>query len=209
MPDMWALEWRAAVEAAYSQPHRHYHTLAHLRYVFGEGQRFAPLAPAVEWAIWFHDFVYDPRSATNEEDSAGVAREALGEMRVDAATIERTAELILATKHTAGTAIDGDDARLLVSLDLAILAAPDAEYDRYAAGVRAEYAHVPDAAFRAGRAAFLEKMLAQAVLFPHPGFVEYEPRARANMARELGALESALRAKMPALPASPHPPESH
>ena len=61
--------WKLRIETAYSEPHRYYHTLAHLENMFAESARFAPLPPAVEWAIWFHDFVYDPRSATNEEDS--------------------------------------------------------------------------------------------------------------------------------------------
>ena len=177
--------WKLRIEAAYGERHRHYHTLAHLENMFAEGARFAPLEPAVEWAIWFHDFVYEPRSATNEEDSARVARVALAEMGEGAAVIERTVELILATKHGAASAIDGDDARLLVSLDLAILAASPDRYDAYVAQVRAEYTHVPDEQFRAGRAAFMRKFLEQAVIFPHPAFTDYEARARVNIAREL------------------------
>ena len=177
--------WKLRVKAAYSEPHRHYHTLAHLENMFAEGARFAPMEPAVEWAIWFHDFVYDPRSATNEEDSAQVASVALAEMGEAAAVIDRTVELILATKHGAASAIESDDARLLVSLDLAILAASPERYDAYVGQVRAEYAHVPDEQFRAGRAAFMRKFLEQAVIFPHPAFQDYEARARANITREL------------------------
>jgi predicted metal-dependent HD superfamily phosphohydrolase len=153
--------------------------------MFAEAARFQPVPRAVEWAIWFHDFVYDPGSFTNEEDSAVVARGALREMGEDAHVIERTVELILATKHGSAGACEDDDAKLLVSLDLAILAAPPEEYDAYGAQVRAEYAHVPEEQFRAGRAAFMRRFLAQARIFPHPGFAGYEARARANIEREL------------------------
>ena len=176
--------WQRRIEAAYSEPHRHYHTLAHLRYMFAEARRLGPLPPTVEWAIWFHDFVYDPRSATNEEDSAQVARVALAEMGQPDGIIDRTAELILTTKHGSAVLAD-DDARLLVSLDLAILAAPPARYDEYVAQVRAEYAHVPDEAFQAGRAAFMRRFLEQRAIYPHPDFGDYERRARGNIEREL------------------------
>src|SRR5690606_13700223 len=42
----------------------------------------------VEAALWFHDVVYDPRSPTNEEDSAGVAVGCLNQAEVDEATID-------------------------------------------------------------------------------------------------------------------------
>jgi predicted metal-dependent HD superfamily phosphohydrolase len=179
------LGWKQRVEAAYSEPHRHYHTLAHIEHMFQEAARFQPLAPPVEWAIWFHDFVYDPRSATNEEDSAHVARLALSEMGESEAITERTAELILATKHGSPVSQDGGDARLLVSLDLAILAAEPARYAEYVAQVRAEYAHVPEEKFRAGRTAFMRRFLEQDVIFPYPGFEGHEARARANIEREI------------------------
>ena len=182
--------WKAGASAwerlaaAYSEPHRHYHTLAHLEHIFAEAARFEPLEPAVEWAIWFHDYVYDPRSATNEADSAGVAAEALAAQGEDAAIVRRTGELILATRHGAAEA-SGHDAGLLISLDLAILATPPARYGEYVARVRAEYAHVADADFVRGRAAFMRRFLEQPVIFPHPDFSSYEPRARANIAREI------------------------
>lgn len=178
--------WWPRIEAAYSEPHRRYHTLAHLEAMFDEAAPFEPLARPLEWAIWFHDFVYDPRSAVNEEKSAVVAREALAELGEPEAVISRSAQLILATRHTAlESASESGDAALLISLDLAILAAPAARYDAYVKGVRAEYAHVPDEQFRSGRAAFMRRFLAQAAIFPHPDFAGRERAARANIAREI------------------------
>lgn len=193
MSCLLSADWRRRVEAAYSEPHRHYHTMAHLEQMFAEAARLGlPLPREVEWAIWFHDFVYDPRSAANEEDSARVARVALAEMGEEPAAIERVAQLILATKHGASAAaphggLDSETA-LLISLDLAILAAPDAAYAVYVEQVRAEYAQVPEEMFRAGRAAFMRKFLESPAIFPHPAFAGYEVRARVNIERELGRL---------------------
>jgi predicted metal-dependent HD superfamily phosphohydrolase len=182
-------EWRARILAAYAEPHRHYHTLAHIEHMFSEAARFAPLSPAVEWAIWFHDVVYDPRSHTNEADSARIAAIAMRDCGEPEEMIARVKALILSTRH-AGEPIADDETRLLISLDLAILAAPAERYDAYAHAVRQEYAHVPDDAFRAGRAAFIRRFLAQPVLFPHTAFAGADAPARANLERELVALSA-------------------
>jgi predicted metal-dependent HD superfamily phosphohydrolase len=81
---------------------------------------------------------------------------------------------------------------VLSDADLAILAAPQARYDEYAAAVRAEYAHVPDDAFRAGRAAVLRDLAAKEHLF-HTAHARghWEAPARANLASELARLAPA------------------
>ncbi|EWM67232.1 hypothetical protein MCBG_04365 [Micromonospora sp. M42] len=70
-----------------------------------------------------------------------------------------------------------------------MLAAPAERYDRYAAAIRAEYAHVPEPDFRAGRSAALRHLLALPALYrlPEP-HARWESRARANLSRELAAL---------------------
>ena len=57
------------------------------------------------------------------------------------------------------------------------------------AAVRAEYRHVPDDLFRAGRAAVLRALADQERLFHTPeGRARYESAARRNLAGELAAL---------------------
>ena len=57
--------------------------------------------------------------------------------------------------------------------------------------MRYEYAFVPEDAFRAGRAAILERFLESPALYPDPAFRErLEAPARANLRREIAGLRS-------------------
>ncbi|WFE51532.1 metal-dependent phosphohydrolase [Micromonospora sp. WMMD1155] len=203
--------WRAAVRGAgaspdassarageqllgrWREPHRHYHTVAHLTAVLDVVDEYADLADRVDLvrlAAWFHDAVYDPRAAgyANERDSAALADEVLAGLGVPASAVAEVRRLVLLTAgHTVAPG-DGDGA-LLCDADLAVLAAPPATYERYASAIRREYAHVPDPAFRAGRAAVLTSLLALPALFrlPSPA-AHWEEPARDNVRRELAAL---------------------
>src|SRR3989344_4723436 len=65
------------LEKAYNEPHRHYHTFNHIRACLDElsaarmaMQTLVIDSNAIELAIWFHDFVYDPCLDDNEHASA-------------------------------------------------------------------------------------------------------------------------------------------
>jgi len=74
----------------------------------------------------------------------------------------------------------------LSDADLAILAVEPERYRRNTAAVRAEYAHIPDDAFRSGRARIIRALLATPTLYRTPaGRRQWEQRARANLAAEL------------------------
>ena len=78
-----------------------------------------------------------------------------------------------------------DGAAVLVDADLAVLAAAPVHYERYRRRVRAEYAHVPDDAWRRGRAAVLRSLLGRDRLFHSPGGRGREASARRNLLTEL------------------------
>ena len=179
--------------AAYGEPHRHYHNLEHLGEMFRVASRLAGQMEnpvAVQLAIWFHDAVYDPRAKDNEAKSAALATDTLAALGVPAATVERVARLVNATAHLAAAEPPADrDAAVLLDADLAILGAAEERYRRYADDMRKEYAFVPEADYRKGRAAVLRTFLARPRLFlTRPMFEEGEPRARANLAWELKEL---------------------
>ncbi len=181
-----------ALERAYAEPHRRYHTRRHIEDCVAKMETWPDLTVeerrVLGWAIWWHDAVYDPRAGDNEAASAELARRDLPGLGATPAEAEEVARLILLT---AGHSVaDGDRlGAVLVSIDLSILAAAPAEYDAYARAVRAEYAHVPEAAWRIGRASVLQRFLDAAVLFPDPAFAAaHDTKARANLARELASL---------------------
>jgi predicted metal-dependent HD superfamily phosphohydrolase len=177
---------------AYDERHRRYHTRRHIEDCLRKLAAWPGLAARerrlLTWAIWWHDAVYDPTASDNEARSADLARADLPALGATSAEAEEVARLILLT---AGHHVPDGDAlgAVLVSIDLSILAAERAGYDAYARAVRAEYAHVPDDAWRRGRAAVLQRFLDAPVIFPDPAFAAaHEAAARANLERELASL---------------------
>ena len=200
------------------EPHRRYHGLAHVLHVLRSIGELLPANPvpdpgAVRLAAWFHDAIYDAASTTNELDSADLARRSLGPIGIAAQRLDAIERLVRATAHLAGaggtatgpavdaavdTAAVGSAAvdaavdiaaAVLLDADLAVLAAEPAVYEAYARGVRAEYGHVPDDAWRIGRAALLHGFLSRDHLFRTAAMRAREPLARANLTAEIASLE--------------------
>jgi len=180
-----------ALVAAHSAPERHYHNLEHLGDMFRVVGRLAAQVRdpnELQLAVWFHDAVYDSRGKDNEKRSGELAVDLLGPIGVPASALDRVVQMIWATAHT-GAAPATRDTAVLLDADLAILGAAEERYARYAADVRKEYAWVPDAQYRAGRAAVLQRFLsAPRIYHTQLVFEEGEARARANLARELEGL---------------------
>ncbi|GAB3770872.1 putative metal-dependent HD superfamily phosphohydrolase [Nocardioides ginsengisegetis] len=151
------------------------------------GESFDRLA--VLLAAWFHDAVYDGQPGA-EERSAQWAETALPEAAVPATVATEVARLVRMTENHR-PADDDPDGCALSDADLAILAAAPERYAEYATAIRQEYAHVPDDAFRAGRAAILADLLAKRHLFHTTHARErWEATARANVAAELERLRA-------------------
>lgn len=177
---------------AYAEPQRRYHTPQHLAeclQLFDETRDLAAQPAEVEIALWFHDAVYDVTAGDNEARSADWAERELRAAGVDEARIARIRELILATRHA--TLPQGQDACLLVDIDLAILGAPRPRFEAYEAQVRAEYAWVPEPLFRRKRRDILQEFLARRPLYRTPRLqARLEAQARANLAWSLQQLEA-------------------
>ena len=185
----------------WSQPHRHYHDLTHLTAVLAAldvlehaGTPFGSDPAVVRLAAWFHDAVYDADpsapAGTDEEASARLALDLLDEdaLRVPTHQAAETARLV---RVTAAHRPSSDDAAAaaLCDADLAVLAGPAEDYERYRVAVRADFAHVDDDAWARGRAHVLRSLLEAPTLFTTAyGRARWEVPARANLARELEAL---------------------
>jgi predicted metal-dependent HD superfamily phosphohydrolase len=178
-----------ALLTRYREPHRHYHTATHIMWVTRHLGDLAtqPSAELVAAAM-YHDAIYDARATDNEELSAGLAIDDLGEIGWTATASRSVGEMIRATaSHSADDA--SSDTALLLDADLAILGADPAAYQAYVNGIRAEYAHVDDASWRVGRSAVLHHFLDRPRLFVTERMFEArEHRARANIEAELATL---------------------
>ena len=172
------------------EPHRHYHDSRHLAEVLArvaELAEHARSADLVRVAAWWHDAVHQGRAGADEEASAQLAQRQLTEVGLAVAEV---AEVVRLVRLTAGHEPEPGDAdgEVLCDADLGILAAPPARYGEYARDVRAEYAWVPEPAFRAGRAALLRGLLARDRLYRTPTATGWEPAARRNLSAELARL---------------------
>lgn len=172
---------------------RHYHGFDHAESVVDHV--LALHQPGDDWAVavlaaWYHDVVYDatgPRGA-NEGTSAVVAVDELSALGASLAAVGSVARLVCVTAgHNPS---DGDRAgALLCDADLAVLGADSDVYDQYLAGVRAEYAHVDDGAWRTGRRMVLCSFLDRPLIYrTSAGQSAWEASARTNISRELEAL---------------------
>lgn len=189
LPDRWPLralhEVRDELLVAWDRPG--YHDLRHLGEVL---DRLDDLDRAgavfdrvpVTLAAWFHDAVYDGRPDAEERSAQ------LAESRLPDPPAAEVARLVRMTAHHQAFP-DDLNAAALSDADLAILAANPARYATYTLDVRREYVHVPDADFRAARAAVLADLLSGPTLFrTEEGRSQWEQRARDNVTAELARL---------------------
>jgi len=184
VPDRWhgPSQVYAELIARYCEPHRRYHTVQHLEECFlklNDVRSLAPRPEEIESALWFHDAIYDTRRHDNEERSAQWARTCLG-----GAAGERVHDLVLTTKHESTP--DDADARLLIDVDLSILAAPEERFDEYEVQIREEYGWVPEFIYRRERRRILAGFLSRERIFSTAAFNERQ--ARANLVRAIAKL---------------------
>jgi predicted metal-dependent HD superfamily phosphohydrolase len=177
--------------ACYTEPHRAYHTLDHVRDVLSWVQFLRPWAAdptGVQLAGWFHDAVYNPRAKDNEEQSARMAKTRLTALRLPSQTTQGVCRLILLTRHHL-TTMDDRDGEVLLDADLAILGAPAEEYENYARAIRLEYAWVPEPNYRVGRCQVLHSFLERGRIYvTQPMFEHREQQARINLQNEVATL---------------------
>jgi len=177
----------------YSEPHRYYHTLPHIEFMLdhlSEIEREVENLTTVEFAIWYHDAVYDPQRNDNEERSALLFQEAARHLKLPDDLTQQTARAILATKHH--QAVTREEA-VLIDLDLLILGQPRALFDNYERAIYREYDFVDPQIRAAKRTSILTAFLRRPSIFHTEQFFKtYEQQARENLAYSLEKLKNQL-----------------
>jgi predicted metal-dependent HD superfamily phosphohydrolase len=178
---------------------RPYHSWHHVEHAFAQAFSIVVQSPhpvtTGDWdllalAIMYHDAVYESRVSEsgkgNEERSADLMERHLSSLDFDPDLIAEIRRLILLTQnHRLKDPRDFRGAAML-DADLAILAAPAADYDAYAKAIREEYDWVEPEAYRVGRTRVLENFLTRPSLFS-TNLLSTE-QAHKNLRREIAAL---------------------
>ncbi len=177
--------------AAYAEPSRAYHTADHIGDCLAQfdlSRSAAQRPDEIEAAIWFHDAVYLPGGADNEDRSAEWARTALAGSGVARQITERIGRLVLATRHL--SVPSEPDAALLCDIDLSIFGRPPEVFDEFERRIRREYAWVPEPLYRTARTEILQSFLRRRSIYQTDYFRErYEVSARENLERVIRLLE--------------------
>ena len=208
----WSLDVRAIVPEAHdyavarsgadllarwTEPTRRYHTTRHLVEMFWALEELEDVgeiddrqSSVARLAAWFHDAIYRPDASpgSNEADSAALARDTLLQVGFGDDDIDAIDRLIRLTANHDVQAEEPLEAAFH-DADLWILSAPEDRFDGYCDQVRLEYAGMPDAAFRPGRAAILEPLLHRDTIYRTTHALHaWETPARVNLGRELARL---------------------
>ena len=176
----------------YTQRNRAYHNLTHLQSMFQElkqSEHQIKDLDVLEFAIWYHDLIYNSLKKDNEERSADFAKKILSQTNLATERIEKCYQLILATKtHHARDTNDLDE-KLMIDLDLEILSRDWVTYKVYCQQIRKEYWMYPGPLFRKGRKQAMQHFLERPNIYQSAIYrQEKEAQARANIQREIEEL---------------------
>jgi pantetheine-phosphate adenylyltransferase len=190
-------EVKDLIYSNYNATGRYYHTIQHVNEMLAnlqggtliDGDKSIP-TDALSWAVVFHDFVYNPTSVTNEEDSATQWENFCDKyLSYSGEFKHRVSELIMVTKTHTDDNLDFEK-KFMIDLDLMILGADTNRFNEYERQIRYEYSFVGDGVYKLGRIDWIKKFLSRNRLFMTDIYQEeYETKARENLNKLVIALE--------------------
>lgn len=187
--DIW--RFYGEIVTRYSEPHRFYHNLWHIRHclkVLDEARHLCRNPDEVEAALWFHDVIYNFKEGDNEKESAFASGLALAKLEVDFGFRDRVWAHILATKHV--ELPEDPDSRITTDIDISIMGHPEDIYLEGEKRIFREFEWVPAEEGRAWRTRTLQGFLDRDRIYATDFFRDkYEDQARKNLAGSLRRLE--------------------
>lgn len=180
------------IRSKYNQSNRYYHNLQHITTMLQLAEQYEEKIKdkaTVNFAIFYHDLVYDTSSSNNEEKSAKKASQYLAKLKVGPESIAKVSDYILATKMHEVQEVD-QDLMYFLDFDLSILGADPISYSNYSKAIRKEFSIYPDFIYKPGRAKVLKALLQKKQLYQTLIFRErLEQAARINISNELEEIE--------------------
>ena len=177
---------------AYSEKHRHYHTLDHIHSMLSL-QRYTGQIwqddTVIKLAIWYHDIVEDPRKDTNVDVSIRWATRDIIDVTGSQKLASKVARLIDTSNYSEEKNSLSDAQKVFTDLDLAILGQFSLNYKIYTKQIRREYSFYSDSEFKFRRIKVLEWFLSRPNIFQTQYFQEkLEENARRNITNEMKEL---------------------
>lgn len=179
----------------YSEPHRHYHSGAHVidciskfftNFLYPNKLLEWNQAPPVCLSLVYHDLVYDVRSSSNETDSAKFAEYHLRLLKVEESIREKVFAFIEATKNHEH---EEDDESIplqsvVLDVDMSILADDREKYTKYAHDIYKEYSFMGRENYVEARTKVLNQFMENEELFYFCTIFDFE-KAQGNMKFEI------------------------
>jgi predicted metal-dependent HD superfamily phosphohydrolase len=187
IPEKKSVELFERIMQCYSESHRDYHNLRHIREMLECLHLYrAAIAdyPCLYISCLYHDIVYDTHANDNEEKSALYLERDLEEY-LPLEKIQKCRDLILGTKKHQFIRNDFDH-KIFLDSDLLILGRERNRYLEYMNSIRREYEWVERELYKQERVKVLQKFLdRERIYFTDEIFENNEKQARENINFEI------------------------
>lgn len=192
-----SLKYFSEISDKYSNENRQYHNLEHISEMIDFIESCKDKIHNIDnvlFAVWFHDYVYNPHKTNNEELSAEAAKKFLKEINYNRDNYKTVYKMILRTaNHSEFKDKDTSDLQIFLDSDIFILASDENKYSDYAAKIRKEYSYICETRYNQGRIKVLEKFMKCSKIFHFPEHqVKYDNIARQNIKNEIKFLAQKL-----------------
>ena len=172
------------LESSYGEPHRHYHTLAHVLECLDEldGCGAQVQCPhEIEMALWFHDVIYAVGGRENERLSKELFQRCFRDVW-SSDSVARIEQLIAVTDHSQQP-MDNDQ-RFMCDIDLASFGKAWPAFLKDSEALVQESPHLDPDQYVRNKLAFLDGLNGRRRIYYTEHFqIKYEAVARDNIAR--------------------------
>ncbi|KAL5269698.1 hypothetical protein ACHWQZ_G003232 [Mnemiopsis leidyi] len=191
-------EWFYDIYQKYSEPIRQYHNVEHVYQMILNMKHFyqeLTYPRTVLFAIFFHDYIYDPKSKDNEDQSIKAFESCARDLELEDDLVKDVKQMINLTSSGHYTEEHEEekprtrDIHYFLDFDLSILGSNHVEYTLYAKKIREEYSHVEEEDYCRRRAQVMEKFLKRKYVYCTREFRQFaEENARKNVQNEVEML---------------------
>lgn len=181
----------ADLQKHYTETQRMYHNFSHIHAMLKICEQYISEIKnyrILQLAVWYHDIIYRATRKDNELKSAEYALDVLDNSNLSPLEFDQLKQLIISTKSH-DILWDNFDNRLMLDVDLAVLATSREAYTGYTHAIREEYKIYPNFLYKKGRKKVLQHFLEKKQIYFTKEFqAQHETDARENLKWEIAML---------------------